>query len=250
MTKTCQLIGTLALLASLAPASAQSFDFNSGSDAGLTHYSPLTPFGAGGSFSFPGGDSYRIQAPSSPAPGSVGPARAGSYLATSFTQFTESVDIVGWNNSLGQAFGLIGRIQNPGLGTSSGYGLVVFPSGVIAINRFDHEQATGITGTAFAINPADSYRLVFNGNGSTLNGTIYDLSNLATPLATLSTVDTHYTSGFGGMIAAASIQTPSSAADATFDNFTITSVPEPAEYALVAGLSLVGIVAWRRRSSK
>ncbi len=249
MTKTCQLIGALALAAGLSHATAQSFDFNSGTDAGLTEYSPLTGFGAGGQFTYPGGDTYRIQAPSSPAPGVVGPARAGSYLATSFSQFTESVDLVGWNNSLGQGFGLIGRIQNPGLGTADGYGLLVFPSGVIAINRFDNEQATALTGAGVALNPADSYRLVFNGNGSTLTGSIYDLSNLSTPLATISTVDSHYLSGFGGMLAAASLSTPSSAADATFDNFAISAVPEPASYGLAAGLALLGAAAWRRRSA-
>ena len=54
-------------------------DFNDGNDAGWERYSPLAPFGAPVAFSFPEGNSYRVQAPASPNPGAFGPTRGGSH---------------------------------------------------------------------------------------------------------------------------------------------------------------------------
>src|SRR5258708_1996342 len=53
-----------------------SDNFNDGNDTGWTHFEPLAPFGAPGTFSFPNAD-YRIQATASPD-AMLGPGRAGS----------------------------------------------------------------------------------------------------------------------------------------------------------------------------
>src|SRR5262249_36264177 len=71
---------TLALTGLTATARADVIlfdDFNDGNDDGWTRYSPLAPFGAPGTFSFPSGG-YRIQAAPSPDLAALGPGRAGS----------------------------------------------------------------------------------------------------------------------------------------------------------------------------
>jgi hypothetical protein len=77
------------------------------------------------------------------------------------------------------------------------------------------------------------YRLVFTGDDAgALVGNVYDLSNPATSLATISATDTAYASGFNGVFVFDNTASPSTnAADATFDNYFAAAslpVPEPA----------------------
>lgn len=240
-------ISCLAALASLATAVAQTFDFNTGSDTGLTRYNPLSPFGVGASYSFPGGDTYQVSVPSSlPLTGSVGPGRAGAYSPASLTDFTVSVDLVAWNDTLSQGFGPVARVQQPGLGTTDGYSFAYITSADVAIiGRYDNEVGTGLNGASITLNPALDYRMVFSGTGSTLTGRIYALSDLNTPLVTVSTTDATYASGFSGVLVATTVSVPTGASDATFDNLSV--VPEPGEYAAVAGALLGGFALWRRQ---
>ncbi len=239
-------LSCLAVLASLATSVAQTFDFNAGTDAGLTRYNPLSPFGVGASYSFPGGDTYQVSVPSSsPFTGSVGPGRAGAYSPASQTDFTVSVDLVAWNDSLSQGFGPVGRVQQPGLGTTDGYSFAYITSADIAIiGRYDNEVGTGLNLAPITLNPALDYRMVFSGTGTTLTGKIYALSDLSTPLVTVSTTDATYASGFSGVLVATTVSAPTGASDATFDNLSV--VPEPGEYAAVAGAFLGGFALWRR----
>ena len=58
----------------------------------------------------------------------IGQARLYSFdTAVAFTNFSTSADIVGWNNTLAQAFGVGGRASNLGLGTSDGYAAFYIP---------------------------------------------------------------------------------------------------------------------------
>ena len=101
--------GICSLLCAVAPVAlmAQTDDFNDGNDVGWNRYSPLTPFGVPGVFSFPNGG-YRIQTTTpSPNPGSLGPGRAGSLRPENYTNFFVSIDIVDWNDSLPQASGIL-----------------------------------------------------------------------------------------------------------------------------------------------
>src|SRR5438046_1453848 len=85
-----------------------------------THYDPLLPFGAGGTWSFTNGH-YRIQAAASPDPGTVGQARVGSIRSENYTNFYVSVDVVDWDDALHQFCGVAGRLATVGLGTTTGY---------------------------------------------------------------------------------------------------------------------------------
>jgi hypothetical protein len=234
------LLGALAL-----PATAQTFDFNAGNDAGLTHYSPLGDFGAGGTFSFPSGG-YRIEAPSSPGPQSLGPARAGSFAnANTYTTFTASVDLVDWDNILDQAFGILSRTTTVGLGTTNGYAFTYATQGPsIDISKVTGEQASNLASADVVLDPSRDYRLVFQGNGATLTGTVYDLADLTTPLATATADDATYASGVNGIFVFDNSATRDQPADATFDNLTAaSSVPEPT----CLGLLLLATLGSRRR---
>jgi hypothetical protein len=85
------------LLALPSLAVTISDNFNDGDAAGWTPLSPLSAFGAGGAYSFPSGG-YQILAPTSPSPGSLGPARAGSLRTDiSHSQFETQVDVTDWD---------------------------------------------------------------------------------------------------------------------------------------------------------
>lgn len=229
------------------PALAQTFNFNAGNDTGFTRYSPLEPFGAAGTFSFPNG-AYRIQAPSSPAPGSFGPARAGSFVnGTTYTTFTASVDLVDWDNNLDQAFGILSRTTTIGLGNTNGYAFTYATDGPsIDISRVIGEQASNLGSADVTLDPSRDYRLVFQGSGSSLIGTVYDLADLTTPLATATATDSTFPSGVNGVFVFDNSATRDQPADATFDNLSATStVPEPG--ALVLFLATAGIIRHRRK---
>src|SRR5436309_3446831 len=100
---------------------AQTDNFNDSNDVGWTHYDPLGGLGApAASFTFPGGNSYRIADPARPSGfQGAGQARAGAlYSASNYTDFYIEVDLLNWNNSIDQAVGILARITSPGLGIS------------------------------------------------------------------------------------------------------------------------------------
>jgi hypothetical protein len=229
------LIGAL-VLAAAPVARAQSDDFNDGNDTGWTRSSPLAPYGAGGTFTFPTGG-YRIQAPASPSrvnpPGDLGPGRAGSFLTgNSYTTFAVAVDVVDWNNSLNQAFGILARTANLGLGTTRGYAFTFATNGTIDITRVTNEATTNIATAPITLNPTHDYRLVFTGDDAgLLVGNVYDLADLTASLATAFVTDTTYASGFNGVFVFDNTSAPNTnPADATFDNYfagATLPVPEP-----------------------
>jgi hypothetical protein len=240
-------LGTAALVLATGAAFAQTDDFTGG-DSAWTHYSPLTPFGAGGTFTA-NSSGYHITAPASPAPGQLGPSRVGAFQTSfSYSDFTVSADVTSWNPADNNAIGLVARVGTPGLGSTSGYLFAMFPSsGQIAINRLDNENASPLSGSLAAINTGVGYRLVFTGVGSTLTGSLYSLGNLATPIATATTTDSRYGSGFSGVFASGSIPTGvGSPVDVTFGHYS--AAPEPSTWALL-GLGAAGLlVAARKRS--
>src|SRR6266700_6616496 len=129
------LVASLAWLSSSPTLQAQSDNFNDGNDTGWTRYSPFDPFGAPAEFSFPNG-AYRIQGALSPAPDQLGPARAGSLRQdVVYTNFYIAVDVIDWDDSVRQAFGILARINNFGLGTTTGY-------------AFTYDRGSGVTMTS------------------------------------------------------------------------------------------------------
>jgi hypothetical protein len=246
------LLSLLALtILAAGTAGAQTYDFNAGSDADLIRYDPLAGLGLGGTYGFPGGDRYRVQAASSvPLTGTVGPGRAGALGSDPQADFSVSVDLVDWDPALDQAIGLVGRIQQPGLGMSDGYGFLYFPAGGgVAFNRFDDEASTVLPSAGsplVTLDPAKDYRLVFTGVGPVLTGSIFDLAAPETPLVSITANDATYASGAGGLLVSAALSSPGGTGDATFDNLRV-AVPEPhAPLLLLLGAGCLH--ALRRRS--
>ncbi len=116
-------------LIELAPTPARadlSYNFNNGNDNGLTRYDPLASDGSTSTFTFPvlgpGTDGYRMTSGPSADPDDLGPSRVGAIAENaSVTDSRESVDLVSWDNTVEQGFGLVARVSNVGLGTSDGY---------------------------------------------------------------------------------------------------------------------------------
>jgi hypothetical protein len=241
---------TSAILMMLPTVPAQAgnffFDFNNQSDAGLTRYDPLAAFGQGGTFSFPqispGNFGYELSQAGVPANNPGGPARLGSSVTgQTFTDLDASVDVVNFNPSLGQAFGLGFRVQNIGLGTTSGYALeYTTPSGEgtaqgeFTFTRVTKELPTDIGSVVdLTLQTGHTYRIELQAMGSSLSGKLFDLANPGVPLATVSANDSTYASGAAGVIVASPLPGSTSGIDVTFDNLRGLSVPEPSSFTLL-----------------
>jgi hypothetical protein len=249
------------LISAAVPARAGSFffDFNNQSDAGLTRYDPLAAFGQGGTFSFPqlspGNFGYELAQAGVPANNPGGPARLGSSVTgQTFSDVVQAVDVVNFDTSLGQAFGLGTRVQNIGLGTTSGYVLAYStpsaegtPAGEFTFTRVTNEIATDIgTQADITLQSGHSYRFLLQAVGPNLTGQVFDLANLATPLATVSATDSTFATGAAGVIVTALV--PTSGIDVTFDNLLVESVPEPGSLTLIGlGIAIASAAFCRQR---
>jgi len=208
------------------PLMAQTDDFNDGNDTGWSHYEPLNAFGAGGSYQVSGG-LYRLSAPGSPAPELMGPQRIGSLRPEkTYTRARVQAEITGWRTDINQAFGLIGRAANLGLGTTEGYTYNYNSvSGYHQLNLVQNEQATRqVNESPFPLNPAHRYRMVFQLAGSILMGQLYSTTNASIPLHTVAGMDENFSQGLSGVFAFA--LTADHALDTRFDNYA-ADVPGP-----------------------
>jgi hypothetical protein len=248
----CLAVGLLAFT-SAARGAQITDDFNDGNDSAnptWTRYDPLAAFGSPASFGFPNGNSYRIQTPGFPT-SPAGAPRAASYLNNqNYSTFSISVDVLDWNNSINQAYGVLARLNSVGLGATTGYALTYTPTQhTIDITRITGESQTGggLGSATVTLDPAKDYRFVFTGVGSTLTGAVYDLTDLSTPVATATGTDGTYTNGFPGLLVFDNSGTNGVGGDATFDNFVAsdTIVPEPAGAAILGVVTLFGLAVRR-----
>ena len=186
-------------------------------------------------FTFPQGG-YRIQTVSpSPAPAALGNGRTGSLRATSYTNFYLSVDLVDWDDSFPQAAGLLARIGAPGLGTTTGYALTYSndrgpDDGVLDITKITGEIPDDVPTSGndhYRLVPGRKYRLVFIGQGTRLEGRLYELPDTVHPLRTIIGFDSTWTSGVSGLIVYDNSDLADNLTDATFDNFVSHDIEPP-----------------------
>lgn len=198
-------------------------DFNDGNDSGWTRLNPLAAVGGSANFSFPGGNTYRIQAGASPDPGAVGQGRAGSLREdVNQTAFRISVDIVDAEGSLDQDFGILARVSSPGLGTLNGYS-ATFDSDEerLYLSRVDGEQPAPLGDVDVPIEEGVSYRMVFHGYLEQFLIEVFDVTDLTTPVVSLSGSDETYAAGAAGLFGSSGPADGS--VDVTFDNFAADS---------------------------
>ena len=147
-------------------------------------------------------------------------------METNYTDFYVTVDIVNFDTNVNQAFGILARVTNIGLGTSDGYAMTWNTGGHdLDISTFTGEDPNGITVTGSEhadLVPGRPYRLVFSGKGNQLTGEVYELPNLDTPLASITGTDNSnspWTTGVAGLIVYDNSRAQTGTTDATFDNY-------------------------------
>jgi len=239
-------------IASAGPLLAQSDDFNDGNDtapvAWMRYDAISTIFGASAqdTWTFPNGNTYRLQASATANPGTTGPGRVSSFPLDNYTDFYAAADVVNWDNTYSQAIGLLGRAGSFGtfgFPTTRGYMFIYVNGGVtagtdnyIAIARLQNDaQTRGIAGSSGTtaevhgvnLDPSNKYRFVFMAKGTHLEGRVYQYPDVHTPIAVVSANTagdaTQHTSGRCGLLAfnvadEAGVDFAGSA-DATFDNY-------------------------------
>lgn len=222
-------------LVCVLPVAAQIVDnFNDGNDAGWTRYDPIgshPSFPDQATFTLANG-TYRIQVPPSPLPAALGPARAGSLRAdVTYSNFFVSVDLIDWNDTVNQAFGIIARVKEPGLGATDGYAMTFdlgsdLGAGDIDITWFTDESPTAPNGGGVPVTGSDGftmvkgrvYRFQFTGKGSQLTGKVFELPDTYNPIARITGTDLHWESGIAGLLVYDN-SGGTGPADATFDNY-------------------------------
>ena len=191
---------------------------------------------------------YRIQAPA-PLDCSAGPSRAGSFLhGVGYSDFYVSADLIDFDDTVRQAFGIAARIVTPGLGSTGGYlfswepGSGTLPgtdNGDLDISRLVNEAPIGQIETApsgLHLTRGKSYRFVFMGSGTNFEGQVYEFPDLSNPLIRLPANDPDdlYPYGQVGLIAASQSDC-SVAGDATFDNFLVTRAEPRLSFGIAGG---------------
>lgn len=225
------------LLSAPLPGSAQlADDFNDEDDVGWMRYDPIGAvlMAPQNQWDFPEG-AYRLRAGPTPNP-ALGPGRVGSLRADAvYSEFFIQADVTAWNNNLTEAFGIVARIQpDVGPGTTDGYIFGYVTRSVAGpyatIVRIVNESTRSITGSApvpVTLDPEKNYRFVFQGKGQSLQGFIYELPNLAAPIAAATASDSSFQEGTAGLLAFSLNSTTPEGVDVTFDNYFSRNIVPP-----------------------
>jgi hypothetical protein len=217
------------------PLAAQEDDFNDGNDTGWTRFSPLAPLG-GTSFGFSAG-AYQLACNASPSVSLYGPARCGSLRADKvYLDFCVMVDIVNFNPAENTSMGVLARVQpNPGPAAVNGYAFTYQSADRnVQISRVVSEAPANLGDTPLTLTAGQSYRIVFFGIGSHLEGRVYDRAFPLLPLQTVVATDSTYTQGMSGVVIFSETNTRASA---SFDNYSASDGTPPP---LQVGVGLTG----------
>jgi len=118
--------------------------------------------------------------------------------------------------------------------------------GLVSIARVDNLSYTVLD---FVVMPnyaaLSDFFLEFSAIGSDLTGTVYSDETRTTVLASLSVMDATYTSGVSGVSVSANNNGDTSLSG-TFDNVSVSAVPEPSSI-VVLGLGFATAIGMRRR---
>jgi hypothetical protein len=267
-------LGCLAAAGYVFTANGQySDDFNGANDANWTRWVPRASATVTFPLLSPGNFGYEL----ADAPGTSSfftTARVASYVTgLDYSTFTVSADLVNWNGHDEMQMGVLGRVQTP----ISNAGAFPGCYALVYINRFSVrgsgtdqlrilQLASGainfindglgnqgqfgvVAGGSAAPQPGGQYRLSLTGSGNTFIGRIMDLStgqfmtfndgngNL-TDFIHATDPNSTWADGSAGVGTFVNTVTPG--VDTTFDNFSVSPVPEPSSIAL-ATLGLAGI---------
>lgn len=222
---------------------AQTDNFDDGNSNGWTEVDVLAGVGAAGSFSFPGGNTYRMEGATSPNQAVFGQSRIGALRAdVTYTDFYQTIDIVDFDESLDQNIGMLARVKDPGLGTLDGYSFTFNPLDQrMFFTVITDEAGPNLVDEEVLLDPGTPVRLVFQGTGNAFTCKIFDLSDLTTPVATMETTDSTWTTGASGIFVAADQNDPANSTDSTFDNyFAAAEEPEPSTEIDIIGFEIDG----------
>lgn len=208
-------------------AAGQSDNFDDGDTNGWTELDSIRSAGGGqvATFSVTNG-AYRLQAAPSPSPSMLGPGRAAALRqdVTYNDSFFLSVDIIGYDATEVQGFGLLAMVQrNPGPGSVGAYSFTFNPvTQDVQLARVVNEVVENepflalrnLTGVA-----SSQLRITFLGQNGRMRGVLYNLSDLSAPIAIAEAFDRTYIAGTAGLVISNFAPDRSGAADATFDNY-------------------------------
>jgi hypothetical protein len=200
---------------------------------------------------------YRLRAPFNGL--SIGGGQGGfvgSYVAPASTNFTVAADFVNFPTANGQElFGVATRLNgNNGFNALTGYGYAYVPSrassqGEMVLYRivgaafidfydllFDFDTPSYVIGSQqVTLDPNKDYKFVLDASGTQLHGQVYEIGGGL--VADQYGNDATYATGFGGVYGIGNtLLGDTSGVDFTIDNFSITTVPEPAA-SLLCGLA-------------
>src|SRR5580765_990135 len=177
-------------------------DFNDGNDTApppaWVHHDPIADASvppacySGATFTFPSGG-YRLFSPVPCVPDAGSPRVTSTLTESVWSDFYVSVDVLNWDDTVHQLFGIAARINTPGPGTTGGYlmtwedGSAPLPNstdgdfdllriqgeGAIEAYQMEHDvpgQSSGIH-----LTNGVSYRFVYIGKGFDFEARVYAL---------------------------------------------------------------------------
>lgn len=217
---------TLFLFPTLLCAEVVEDDFDDGNDEGWTRGNPLEAGGGMAQWTFPNGNSYRMAAGVSPAPGLLGPARCGSYRdeVTYEDAVYVAADLIAWDESQEQDIGLLALVSEPGLGTLDGYALTydVDAGGIFLSRLVDEQPAETVTSApGVMLTEGESYRFILQAFRGQFLVEVYANDDPADPLVVLLGFDDAYRTGFCGLFNSGGAD--DAATGSTFDNYRSSS---------------------------